>query len=1452
MPPKVVLDEKRVSDYILNPEKYLIKIENITKRRQALQWLIVKENFVFRFVDFTDQHWLFKKHFDFSSKTFRKVLSLTLDNCGIHELPIISGIETLKHLSLSDNHLYEFPVFQMPTVQSLDVKGNPIEEIDFDIDAFPQLTTLTFGSEKTRFITVRVLNQFRIGKLNLFVPEEYRGHLLQPQWNDVEECIGRYLSSNSLDVSHIMSNGAKWEVIWWQLEKNEKIRTMLEFSNQADFCQYLGHHRLNQVFQHPALLFLTDLNISYCELNFLPEWDMLTNLRYADLSGNNLSTVPKSSSLRVLDITKNSIRKVFFHEFSFPKLLSVTAGSDYLKYISCSLLKRTTVTIKPNYQRSLVMPPGDVIGEVSQVNEYLKNPERFMRYVDAADIVQALEWLFNEEELEFIEINLAAQNHLLFKLNQQNCWHFLKGVNLKSVTSINMGNCELDYIPSIENMICLDRLNITENKISSLSTLKHPTLRSINVSENPIEIVRVNFDKCPNLKQIKTGSKRTVGFSLYVLERVSCGSLCIEIVEQHKKNIQLPPQFIVQTDFAKEDVAEYLNSGLFDVSWYSSEESSEVENILSLDEREIHTFKMTNEVTFADQLGSDFDFLLDSSTLSKVKQLNLSDCKMTYVPAFYHMDHLTHVDLSNNRLGNYFEQLQEILDRPNSFPFLSRLNLSRNDLKALPNCSNMPSLNFLDISNNDILSLASLESKCLSHLLVNENPLDILDFDPQKLPSLIEVTFGSEESRFVHFKIAEKASEGIINLRITSHGEQYLMFPRPQVLSNQEKLRELCQCEEISPRLFNTSNLEEQMKCVSRLMEYGAFKHQSLNFSGESLFSLTVGPEELNNWLSKLTKLTHLTLSNCELQEIPDVTELILLQLLDVRHNKITKFKIYPNKRLANIDITENPILGFDFDENSLFGLRCLKLGSERTKYISLQVLQNLRNGLLEIDVSKENLKHLLYPPAGCMIDKESLIELTDKASLDLTQIATHERKPTLEWMLCHSGSMIKTLNLSRPSEVDGLDYENIMEVFEENIGACYNLFSLTAKNLGIRQFPDVAPLSKLHRIDLSDNEIDTITIANVPIESLCELDVSMNPIAQFNAKWCDLKKLQKLRIGSPKLKYICHPLLQKAASGLELFVHETSSQSLRYPPYNIVQNVYELRDFVEKRELSLKHLSEIEKKETINWLFGTQVTKVEFLCLNFAYEGSFCSSMGMDKLNRLLSSMSSLTELNLSNCKLQDFPEITQLLNLKVLNVKNNSIVSLTKFSNKTLAEIDLSGNPILGYNFDKTALPALQCLTIGSTETKYLSLQVLKMVMEKLLELNVDSNWLKHLIYPPEQCFTKKNQLDEFVKTASFDTKLINKNERESALKWVLSHSSCMLRSLSISYSQKTDVSDHSEEVKEVLAIFKEQLGNFGNLQQLSMNCLGLRQMHNLSALSKLIKVDYSHNKINTIDMA
>ena len=183
MPPSLVLDDdKSRAKYIRNPEIYLANIMDPEKKSEALQWLVCDNNFTFTNVDFISQKWLFETQ-QFNIINLANVHTLKLDSCSLTELPNFSDILRLKHLSLNRNYLKAIPTnVGAYMVEILEVMDNPIEEVDFDRNHFPQLAFLVFGSKQTKFVSFKALNQTVKGKLNLFVPEEYRKYLVRPNW----------------------------------------------------------------------------------------------------------------------------------------------------------------------------------------------------------------------------------------------------------------------------------------------------------------------------------------------------------------------------------------------------------------------------------------------------------------------------------------------------------------------------------------------------------------------------------------------------------------------------------------------------------------------------------------------------------------------------------------------------------------------------------------------------------------------------------------------------------------------------------------------------------------------------------------------------------------------------------------------------------------------------------------------------------------------------------------------------------------------------------------------------------------------------------------------------------------------------------------------------------------------------------------------------------------------
>ena len=165
---------------------------------------------------------------------------------------------------------------------------------------------------------------------------------------------------------------------------------------------------------------------------------------------------------------------------------------------------------------------------------------------------------------------------------------------------------------------------------------------------------------------------------------------------------------------------------------------------------------------------------------------------MTFTTSFQHLKHLTSIDLSGNDIGNNIDRLEQILCDQEPQSVLSRLNLSNSNLDRLPNLTELGSLEVLDVSSNHIKSLATLESNSLTTLTADQNEISVLDFDPERVPSITGVTFGPTE--FVHFSILQKVSSGDLQLSISHQHKQTLLVPPPHLLNRPEDLEKYVSC----------------------------------------------------------------------------------------------------------------------------------------------------------------------------------------------------------------------------------------------------------------------------------------------------------------------------------------------------------------------------------------------------------------------------------------------------------------------------------------------------------------------------------------------------------------------------------------------------------------------------------------------------------------------------------
>ena len=120
------------------------------------------------------------------------------------------------------------------------------------------------------------------------------------------------------------------------------------------------------------------------------------------------------------------------------------------------------------------------------------------------------------------------------------------------------------------------------------------------------------------------------------------------------------------------------------------------------------------------------------------------------------------------------------------------MSLRKADLKEAPDCSIFAHLQSLDLSQNQIKSLKHLHSQTLKKLCVIGNLFSSLSLNISYLPSLDDVTFGSDKCHFVDLSVVRSD----INLNVSNDYSQNLIFPLASVLKNKEPTQTLFNIQE--------------------------------------------------------------------------------------------------------------------------------------------------------------------------------------------------------------------------------------------------------------------------------------------------------------------------------------------------------------------------------------------------------------------------------------------------------------------------------------------------------------------------------------------------------------------------------------------------------------------------------------------------------------------------------
>ena len=1364
MPPSIVFDsQEHLSNYVQNPEKYLPRILNVYKRSTALYWLLISSTFSLRTLDFTTQHWLFETDSSLNRIPLENVHTLILDKCGLQELPTLGGMPDIQILSLHDNELQGIQVYGVPLLQSLTVTKNPIEEIDVDFGSLPLLNVLAFGSDRTKFISLRVLNRLLDRNLDLRVPDEYTGYLLVPSWDIVEKgtkYIQDYMKCSTIDSCQISDCDNLKSAIHWRLERNMNILSACDLSGQKDLFRKMD---ISFLLGHDTLRFVTEIYLSDCGLDSLPDWSNLTNLKYADLSYNHLNTVLENPAIRRIDVTGNDIQILRFPKSDFPKLANVTAGSPALLYVSFDLLQTVAVEITDTYKCCLIMPPPLVLNQDTDLAAYLERPETYLTHVDCSQLEQAVEWLVDDDDIEITDLDLSKQNHIFGDINSFS-FCIWQGRNLKNLRHLNLNQCQLDTLPEIQHLEQLEVLLMAHNNLTDISKLKHPCLQTIDVTENEIPDISVDFNFCPNLKTIKAGSPTTEGISINVLQRrVVTSDFVIDIADGYKESLVFPPPFIVDNSFNQGDIDEFHADGVFDVAWYVPKfRDPEVDvfevlsNIISFDQHCIVSFRMHSVPDIALKIGNNIDKVLKHEHLKDLEHVLVSQCNMADMPSFQHFTKLTTIDLSKN----WFENDVNRIFGGQTMSFLSFLNISYNQLRTVPDLANLVNLKELNVSHNEITTLAGMKNTSLESLTVDENPLETLDFSPDSVPSLKHVTFGSKTCHFVSFSILKDASN--VKLQPTSKYREQLLFPHSDILETPLGVESFIKNKELKLNIFNASDPEQQYQCLVRFLEQNDIQYDVLNLGGESEFCEYVSIETLEDIISGLPEIERLDLTDCKLTRIPKIKVLNNLKYLDLKNNCIDIFDL-DSTTLVDIDLQGNRIQGIDLACCSLPSLKRLVLGSECTKYISLRVLEKVREGLLDLHIPDEYAGYLIFPDGNCMRDKTSLWNFVDNPVLDLTKFNQSEKHDACQWVLEHDSAKLTSLKISCELEPDEDEQSTsfvskIIECFDHYRWNLQQLKYLCITCCELDFVPDMSSMVNLWVLDLRCNNIENMNTEHLP-PSVRKISVERNPIQFLDIDCSIFQQLNEITCGSLHTHYITPTVVKRMYEGdLNISVEEEFRPYLYLPPQAVFDDKETMLDYITHPERFLPSVAGIEERhEALQWLFLSSRSK--FYNLDFSSQ----SWLFEEDADITCIEVIDVDNLDLSHCDLESIPKLANLSKTKHLDLTGNNLRTIsTDEILSSLESLHVTDNPMKEIDFDTSYFPHLKVLSFGSRDTKFVSHRILTVASE--ISLCIPSEYQSDLLEPKWDIIKEGTAAIE----AYMNSNVLKPSDIHDAMKW------------------------------------------------------------------------------------
>ena len=556
-------------------------------------------------------------------------------------------------------------------------------------------------------------------------------------------------------------------------------------------------------------------------------------------------------------------------------------------------------------------------------------------------------------------------------------------------------------------------------------------------------------------------------------------------------------------------------------------------------------------------------------------------------------------------------KLQEVLERP-CLLNISSLCLSKLGLTVVPDVHHLKHLDLLDISGNNIIHVDNtFRHEHLAKIYLEGNPINILNLNLQSLPKLVYIRAGSTETEKIGKAMLLKMLDGL-ELDISPKFKDLLKTPEYNILYDTKKLKKflnIAVCDlskdkvgkltlnqiEIYLRRFTsditTVNLDGQtcvsdndtMKLNEMLSNLGLFNLNSLYLSScslehfpqirclKKLTHLDADYNPLNLHKINSSNFTHsalqiLHLKHCKLKTVFDIACFPNLSELYLSNNKI-KFldqfnqdtpNSFPLKRLC---IDENPIKEIKINFKVFIKLTSLRLGSQKTKYISFAILKRAGKGELKIEVLPQYKKNLVfYPSAG---GQDAMNRYVDDEEVDVASMPIHlsvkDKYEALLWLFNQEEKRVHILRFSGQKEFfkeNVIDLDNFF-----NNPRLHHTVTVYLDNCNLQRIPfKKGAFPSLKTLHFSNNKLTEISIKHFNSPSKLEkMIIDGNPIKTVHINKLKRKfpNLSLIQAGSIETHYLSPPILEAMAKKMNALAVRILPEYAKYmicPPAEILQ----------------------------------------------------------------------------------------------------------------------------------------------------------------------------------------------------------------------------------------------------------------------------------------------------------